>query len=164
MKIALAYASKYGAVKEIAQLIQKDIDLVLIDLKKEKICVSDYDVIIIGTSVYAGMMQKEVKQLIHEQSTLLDKKVFMFLSGLNKDDTKKVIVENVGETFYQNIICANCLGGKLDFSKMNFMEKTMIKAINKKAKIIAHIPKDECVDLLDHVRIASFIRSIQAIL
>lgn len=100
MKEILLYASKYGAAKELAKRIEKGTQVKAVDIKEFHGSIEDYDKIIIGSSVYAGMMRKEIKTFIKEhEEQLNNKRVYVYLSALNKNDSKKVITENINEAF-----------------------------------------------------------------
>lgn len=162
MKEILLYASKYGAAKELAKRIEKGTQTKAVDIKEYHGSIEDYDKIIIGSSVYAGMMRKEIKTFIKEhEEQLKNKRVYVYLSALNKNDSKKVITENINEAFYEHLSYVDTLGGILDLSNMNMLEKGIIKMVNKKAHFYAKETKNKRIDLLDEQRIQKFIQMVK---
>lgn len=162
MNAIILYASKYGSTKTLAERMGKEMGCDVCDIKSYKGAIDAYDMVVFGANVYAGMLAKECKAFIKEnQNVLVDKKTAMFLCGLQKDTQEKVIRENLGEDFYKQLISADTLGGTLDFQKMNFMERQIIKAINKKTPMFELSKKNELVILLDEDRIKSFVGELK---
>lgn len=162
MRMILLYASKYGAAKELASKIANATQAEVMDIKGFHGSIEDYGDIIFGSSVYAGMMRKEVKKFIKEhEEQLKSKRVFVYLSALNKNDSRKVITENINEAFYEHLSYVDTLGGILDLSNMNMLEKGIIKMMNKKAHFYAKETKNKRIDLLDEQRIQKFIQMVK---
>lgn len=136
MSILLAYATKHGSTKEIADILSEKIssDIVKINLKNTpKPDISSYDVLIIGAPVYAGRIPKVVRNFIENYHKLLvEKKIFLYLSGMTPQDQ---LPENLFDLCYGEDIVSYAkskahLGGKFDFSKMNFFEKKIIQKVS----------------------------------
>lgn len=162
MKTLLVYATKYGASKRIAETLQEQLDCDVMEVTCFQGDLNEYDKIILGVSVYAGMLRKEMKEFIEKNIEELGKKqVYVYVSCMNKDEVKKVLIENLGDSFYQTLVYADGVGGILDFSKMNLMERQVLKMINKKASFIPNIQKNTVADLIDKNRIATFIEQVQ---
>lgn len=162
MKTIIIYASKYGATKQLAERIAEATQIKCIDIKDFHESIEDYDKLVFGSSVYAGMLRKEIKEFIKKHEELLcTKRVYMFMSGLNKEDSKKVLSENIGETFYESLSYVDTLGGVLDLPNLNFFEKNIIKMINKKAHFFPQGEHKKKIDLLDEQRILTFIQEVK---
>ncbi len=81
MKTLIAYGTKYGstekAAKRLAQLIGEDAQL--FNLKKDdlnSLNLYDYEAVAIGGSIYAGNIQKQVKNFCEENmDVLLEKRL-----------------------------------------------------------------------------------------
>lgn len=167
MKGLILYHSKYGACEEIAAFISKEIidvdDCFNIDHFHGNI--ETYDFIIIGFSVYAGMLSKQCLTFIKEnEKILLKKPLYLFYSGINKesDNVEKVYTENLPTSIKEHATYYDCLGGRLNFPKMKFIEKSLIKMINKKANMVEKSQYHSNVNLIDYERINTFIREIQS--
>lgn len=92
MNILVAYASKYGFTKGIAEFIAEKIRLQGVDVEIQKVdSVSnprDYSVLVIGSSVYLGHWMKEASEFVlRNQDTLSRRPVWLFSSGPLCSDT-----------------------------------------------------------------------------
>ena len=84
--ILVAYASKYGATKEIAEKIgevlrQADLqaDVLPVDGIHD---ISPYQAVILGSAVYVGKWQKEAVEFLQTYENILaDRPVWLFSSG-----------------------------------------------------------------------------------
>jgi menaquinone-dependent protoporphyrinogen oxidase len=85
-KVLIAYGSKYGSTKEIAEKIGEaikgeglEVDVLSADKVKG---IGDYKGIIIGSAMYIGMWRKEVKNFVkNNEKDLAQKPVWIFTSG-----------------------------------------------------------------------------------
>lgn len=135
-KVLIAYATKHGCTEECARILsgKMNADTDLLNLKENKnIDIRAYDKIIIGGSIYAGRIMKEVKDFcVKNESELKNKKLGLFICGMSEGDTAKQQVE---ASFPQELVNAalakESFGGKIIFGKMNFIEKKIIKAVAK---------------------------------
>lgn len=161
MKTTIYYASKYGATKSVANYIAEQLHAPCKAITKEQTI--EGDCIILGASVYAGMLSKECKAFWNQhKSKLKDKQVYMFICSMNADTVPQVIKENLGHdasAMFKEIIA---VGGKFDFSKMHFMERIIIKLINKKAKFASKIKKDMLIDQIQYQKVNELIEKVIA--
>jgi len=161
MKIAVVYKSKYGATKQYAEWIAKELDCSIFeysDIKPEK---RDYDLIIYGGSLFAGMISgvglaKKCKNAI------------VFTVGLTDPNQK----------YLDEVIKNNSLGalqffyfrGALDDSILSFPHKLGMKILrgmlgkkkekteNEKVlldsagKPVSFMNKDSIKPLIDYVK------------
>ena len=134
MKTLILYASKYGAAKEIAGRIAKKIDgAVIHDLKQGNIPpLSQFECVILGSSVYAGSIRKEAKAFLEKNAgELSGRKLGLFLSGFSPDnDFAKVFPPKVLQAAKAK---AN-LGGIFDPGKAGAAERFIIKMVMKQAE------------------------------
>lgn len=167
MKTLIAYGSKYGTAekcsKEIAKHITGQVDIV--DLKANKeIKLADYDKVIIGSSIYAGGLRKEVKAFYEKNKEILkDKKVAVFISCMAKENPEQYITNNFDKDFVNKLIGKCCCGGEYQFSKMNFFERAIVKKITqegaKKGICPATDGKADISDL-DYNQMKSFAKQV----
>jgi menaquinone-dependent protoporphyrinogen oxidase len=131
MKTLMIYSSKHGTTKECCYLVQEnlthDSQIISID-KSDTIDLSTVDNILIGSSVYAGKINKKLLTFINKNlAELKNKKLGVFLCcGVEKElDTyfnllPSELIENA-KLFY--------CGGKIDLEEHNFLVKFMLKKI-----------------------------------
>lgn len=86
MSILVAYASKHGATREIAERIAEKLSAAGLDIELQPIsAVSDmvgYDAAVIGSAAYFGSWLKEATAFVrHHQAHLADRPVWLFSSG-----------------------------------------------------------------------------------
>jgi menaquinone-dependent protoporphyrinogen oxidase len=109
-------------------------EVLAVDLKRDKILfdVRNYDFIIVGGSIHAGHIQGKIKQFIGKNyEILLKKKLGFFLCCWHDGETA---LEQFNEAFpeeLRNVSIANGIfGGEFLVSKMNFIERQIVKKVN----------------------------------
>ena len=164
MKIAILYGTKYGTTEKVAELISRLIenhnkndngltDVKLINLKEKDNVNLDFDVLIIGSSVYMGRIRKEVKNFLKKyKNTLIEKHIALFICGANEIEGIKQIDKVFPSEIVDHSIVTAFLGGELNLDKMNFFDskiaQLIIKGANKEFKI-------------DNVSIDEFVQKIK---
>lgn len=160
MKITIIYGSKYGATKNLANRFGDILSAEVYDAN-ETIDINDSDIIIFGSSVYAGGLNKSLKVWINShQEQLYSKRIFLFLCCLQTEEGNKVIRENLGEDFFSKLSYIECLGGVIDYSKMNFIEKRIINMINKKAQMFEYDKQTKIYNMVQEKRIQNFLQKV----
>ena len=146
MKIAILFGTKYGTTEKVSELILQSItnhnkediesfDVGIINLKEKKDINLDFDVFIIGSSVYMGGIRKEVKNFIKKyKDTLIEKHLALFICGVNEDEGIKQINKIFPPEIVDHCIATAFLGGELKLDKMNFVDKKIAQLIIKGAK------------------------------
>jgi menaquinone-dependent protoporphyrinogen oxidase len=140
-KILVAYATKYGSTKEIAEKIgdifkQESLQADVLPVKSVK-NLAGYKNVVLGVAMYMGMWRKEAVNFLKANEKLLsERKVWLFASGPSgKGDPaqllKGVIVPNGLKPVIDRIKPQNVAAfhGKLDPEKLKFMEKWIIKNV-----------------------------------
>ncbi len=135
MKTIILYATKYnGTTKLVTQLSSLiNGEVTLLNLKNNmSVDLSSFDNIIIGGSVYAGMIRKEVKSFIERNlETIKAKNYGLFICGMNKEEELKKQLDDVFDSILVNGASATAyLGGRFDFTQLNFLEKIIIKKVS----------------------------------
>ena len=139
MKTIILYATKHGAAAEIAQKIADKITgAVIVNLKEKEIpSLSDFDCVILGSSVYAGNILKEAKAfLAKNESVLLEKKIGLFLCGIGAEGKETYLNNNFSVNILQAAKSKKFLGGIFDPKKANGFERFIIKIVTKKSEYI----------------------------
>ncbi len=135
-KVLIAYATKHGCAAECAKALsgKMNTETDLWDLKEKKnIDLGAYDKIIVGGSIYAGRIMKEVRDFCAKNEDVLKgKKLGLFICGTAEGDTaKKQVESSFPQELLNNALAKESFGGKIQLSKMNFIEKKIIKAVAK---------------------------------
>lgn len=132
MKTIVIYKSKSGYTETYAKWISQALqcDLVKSDgLKTEELI--KYDTIIYGGGLYASMIAG-IKLLKNNFDSLKDKNLVVWATGLQPetDETNEIWNHNLRDPKYKSIKTFYLRGG-LDYNKLNFLNKTIIKALKK---------------------------------
>ncbi len=133
MKIAILYGSKYGATeacaKKIASEINGQVDLINI-LKKKTVDLGGYDAVLLGGAVYAGKMAGGVIQTI-KNLDLGDIPYGLIVCCMEEGKLEEVLRLNLGDELVDRAMIIEHLGHGLNFERMNFLVRSMIKKIAK---------------------------------
>ena len=154
MKTLILYATKYGATKEIAEKMASNLgDVTLHNLKEKNFPNLDtFDCIILGSSLYAGLVRKELKAFISENLSLLNqKKLGVFFSGMGSDSIDKNFTDNPPLASLEKVIAKGNLGGIYDPQRVKKMERFIYKMATKQS---------EYQSTVDDAKIASFVQKI----
>ena len=155
MKTLILYATKHGAAREVAQRIAKLIDgAVLHDLKQGDVpSLTEYDCIIIGGSVYAGMLRKEAKTFLAQNADALrDKRLGLFLCGMNATQEQEFFKANFSPDILQSAKAASFMGGIFDPKKAGAMGRFIVKVAAKQS---------EYIDSIDNKKIKQFAEAMR---
>jgi len=136
MKTLIVYASKHGSTKKCAIDLEKKIagEVTLCNLKKDNVTeLNDFDQIIIGGSIYMGRVRKEVMNFTKENLTeLTQKRVGLFICCMREKELAKEQIEAVfPKELLEISIVKDYFGGEFNFTKMNFLEKFIVKMVAK---------------------------------
>lgn len=136
MTTLVVYATKYGFTEQCAKVLAANLneEVRLINIANESINdISMYKKIIIGSPIYAGMLNKKVKKFCLENlGVLLNKKVGLFVTCSTAGKEAIVQMEKAfEENLYESAVAKNYFGGKIDLDKAGFFDKLIIKMVSK---------------------------------
>ncbi|HAN18146.1 MAG: hypothetical protein A2X13_04235 [Bacteroidetes bacterium GWC2_33_15] len=134
MDTAIIYATKHGCTEKCSQTLANELpaNTQLFNLETSDIInIDNYEVIILGGSIHAGMVNKTLKKYIEKNLALLsDKKIGLFLCCMEENDKA---IEQFNNAFPEKLrnraTAKGFFGGEFNFEKMNFIEKAIIKKI-----------------------------------
>lgn len=130
MDCLIAYSTTKGSTAECARLILQRLEgnAELADLKKREINPEPYNKIILGSSIYAGSIQKEMKNFCTKyEKILLTKQLGVYLTCLSEDEyvLQEYLEKNFSKKIAAHLSAFGGLGGAFYFSKINFFERKM---------------------------------------
>ena len=135
MKTLILYSSKYGFTKKCVDYLSSKIkgEIYIVNINDEKdINLGYYNNIIIGSPVYMGLINGDLKKYINENiDLLLTKKVYLFLSCGVLKNMDTYLKANFDEKFLNHIIISKCFGGELRLDKLSFIDKMIAKMASK---------------------------------
>ena len=139
MNSIIIYGSHYGTTKQYAEELSKRTNIKAISFKKFNQQINDYDNIIYLGALYAGGvlgMSKTLKKL----NNISNKKILIATVGLS-DPTDEVNKKNIRNNIKNQIpkeVLEKAkifhLRGGIDYSKLNFAHKTMMKLLYNAVK------------------------------
>ena len=132
MKIAVMYISKTGSTQLCAEYIASKLhDCSLFDLDREIPCLSDFDVLLIGSGVRMGKIYKPAKQVLNDNiETLIAKKTIIFLCNFYPETIQKTIRNSIPNRLINHAKIIKC-GGISPFSKPTNTEWLNCTEINE---------------------------------
>ena len=144
MSNIIIYGSHYGTTKQYAKELSRRTNIEAIFFKNVKE-INDYDNIIYLGGLYAGGvlgMSKTIKKL----NNIVNKKIIIVTVGLsdpmdevNKNNIRNNIKKQVTKEIFEKAKIFHLRGG-IDYSKLNFKHKTMMKLLYNAVK---NLPKEK---------------------
>jgi menaquinone-dependent protoporphyrinogen oxidase len=136
MKTLIAYVSKYGTTRECATRLQELLgpDAGLADLNEApKTDVSGYDLVVIGSPVYMGKIQKGARNFCKKNcARLLEKRVAFFVCGFSeKDQAMKCLAGQVPEELLNKAAAIGHFGGEVRPEKAKFIDKVFLEKVQQ---------------------------------
>ncbi len=156
MSTLIAYVTKHGTVKKcvdkIAYALSGKVDQV--NLKKDpKVDLAPYDRVVIGGSIHAGRIQKQIKHFCErELDHLKQKRLGLFICCMEEGDKAHQQFKAAYPDELINTAAAKGLfGGEFLFDQMNFLEKYFTKKIAKIDSSVSKLKEDNITKFIDEV-------------
>lgn len=138
MSNIIIYGSHYGTTKQYAEELSKRTNIEAISFENVKE-INDYNNIIYLGGLYAGGvlgMSKTIKKM----NTISNKKIIIVTVGLsdpidevNKKNIRDNIKRQIPKEFFEKTKIFHLRGG-IDYSRLNFVHKTMMKLLYNSVK------------------------------
>jgi len=133
LETIIAYSSTHGSAAECAGWLAQAISgAEAIDLKKRTVDPSPYDCVILGSSVYGGQIQQELRTYCKKYlGILLQKPLGIYLTCLTREkpEIRQYLKNGFPPELVDHMTAFCAPGGAIYFSKMNFLERGVSKAI-----------------------------------
>ncbi|MBP2651722.1 MAG: flavodoxin [Firmicutes bacterium] len=152
MSTLIIYATKYGFTQKCAEMIAQglteNVDVCNIKLAGQP-DLSPYDKVIVGSSVYAGRIRKEIRQFCTaKREKLKSKKLAFFICGMAENQAQAQITTAFPQELLSIASAAEFFGGQYKFDKMNFLERIIIKQISGSTKDVSRLNSDNINKLI----------------
>jgi menaquinone-dependent protoporphyrinogen oxidase len=133
MRTLIAWTGKSGTTAEVVKKMAGELgeETVTVNLRKESMPdPSDFERVIIGGSIYAGSIHKNLKAFCekHEEA-MLSRPLGIFLCALSGDDTTEKLDCNFPARLLEHAWIKEWLGGRFIFAEHNFIIRAMMKKI-----------------------------------
>ncbi len=149
MKTLIAYCSRHGSAKKIANLLLMEIHpgpICMIDLVKDPFPkdLNKYDQIIVGGSIHFGNIQPGVKEFCHVfHKELMTKRLGLFMCYMLEDRAEEEFNNAFDEDLRNHAFALGYFGGELLIDKMNFIEKFVVHNIMKEKDTVFRLNEFE---------------------
>jgi len=135
MKTLIIYASTYGytqqMVNKMVQESDQHFDYINI-VENKNIDLSKYDSLILGSSIYVGQINKDLKNFILEnQAVIMTKKLGIFLACGFENQFNTHINNNFSVELINHASTIVNLGGEIKKEKLNFGHKILVKMVEQ---------------------------------
>ena len=165
MKGIIIYKGRYGATKQYAEWLGEELKIPAFSAENVKEEISDYDFLIIGSSVYIGKL--EIRNWLKRNlQSISKKKIFFFqVSATPPDETEKLesyLESAISKEMRQKMeICF--LPGKFDIKSMSWMDRFLLRMgarltkdpVAKKEMLTEynHVRKENLANLIEKVKL-----------
>lgn len=143
MSTLIVYMTRHGCAAKAAAMLEARLEgeVKVADLKKDKkISPGPYSTVIVGGSIHAGMVQRKIKKFCRDNmDLLLARRLGLFLCCMEEGEkARKQFEDAFPPELRSHAIATGLFGGEFDFSKMNFLEKKIIRNV---AEITENVSK-----------------------
>lgn len=136
MRSLIVYCSSHGTTEKAVHLVAKqlkgEVETFNLQDKNKKVDLDTYDIIMVGGSIHAGMIQRKVKKFISDHHDLLLKKQLgLFLCCMYEGEVaKQQFTNSFPADLREHARAEGLFGGEFLISEMNFLEKMIIKKVS----------------------------------
>ena len=133
MKTLIIYASKTGTTEKCAKEINRQLkDSEMVNILNQNEDINKYDLIVIGTPIRMGMIDKKIKKfLINNIENLKSKKVAYFICCGFNENWKSYYEQNIPKDLLDTAIIYDTFGGEMDIQKQKGFDKFITKIVSK---------------------------------
>lgn len=128
MKGLIVYKGKYGATRQYADILSKELNLPVFTSIVTGGQLIEADYVLIGSAVYAGKLSLQ-SWLIRNQEWLKTKKLFFFIvcgtPGTDKEKTDKIIEDNIPRSLRNNPVFF--LKGRMIIRNLSWTDRLLLK-------------------------------------
>lgn len=155
MKTLIIYASKTTTTKKCANLLKEKLnDVDISNIKSLNIDINNYDLIIIGSPIRMGLIDKNIKKfLINNLDILKSKKAAYFICCGFKENYLKYFEQNFPQELLDRALIYDTFGGELDLENQKGFDKFIVKMVSK------NNPQKEDIKILTK-NIANFVNRL----
>lgn len=148
MQTLIVYVTQHGSTEKCAENLARRLagEVQTINLKKNRLPVlNDFETIIVGGSIHAGRIQKKIVRFCAEnRDLLLSKRLGLFLCCMEEGTkAEEQFAQAFPEDLRAHAIAKGLFGGAFDFTRMNWLEKAIIKKIAKIEDSVTKIKESE---------------------
>lgn len=164
MKILIIYGSKHGCAEKCSKILKGKLqgEVTIVHAKKGQVLdISLFNKIIIGGSIYAGRIQKEIIEFCSMNlNELKKKKIGLFICCMNKDNASMQLNSSFPTELLNMAVVKDNFGGEFLFEKMNVFERFIVKMVAKSDKGIPEVDGKSDISTILEENIVNFALSM----
>lgn len=147
LKTLIAYSTKHGATRRYAEELARRLSgpVTVVDLHKDSgTDISGFDQVVIGSSIYAGQVSKEVRDFCAlNLKALQQKRLGLFACCWQDGESARQQLRAAfpGE-LVSSAAVAESLGGDMNLAAMSFLERFVAKVIAKVKESASHYSEE----------------------
>ena len=130
-KIAIIYGGKTGTTKKCAVILKSLIPEAFVFSVNEDFKLDDYDVLVFGSSIRMGRLDKGIRKLIKRNSQVLKNKKTAFYVCHALPDYQKIIDDALPSWFKEQAVSLKSFGGEIHIDEAKGFTKLLIKFMLK---------------------------------
>jgi len=148
MHTLIIYVTRYGCTEYCSEVLARQLgrEVKTVNLKKNRLPdLGGFDTIIVGGSIHAGRIQGIIKRFCRNyHDCLMQKRLGLFLCCMEEGDrANEQFAQAFPEDLRNHAVVRGLFGGVIDFQKMNWLEKAIMKKIAKTDQNIMKIRESE---------------------
>jgi menaquinone-dependent protoporphyrinogen oxidase len=156
VRVLIAYRSRYGATESCARALAAKIssETVLHDLRvRSTPPVGDFDVVLIGGSIYGGRIQREVEPFCdRERQKLLSRNVGLFICCFYQGERGLAELASAFPPWLAaHAFARELFGGQLSLEKLSLLDRLLVRGLVRPAHDIRAIRPEAIERLAAHV-------------
>lgn len=135
MKKLIIYATKNGCTEKAVKLLQAKLTgaTKTVNITRERVSdLSQFDTVILGGPIYVGKIDKALYQfMVLHQGELITKRLGLFICAGEQDyeRSQKQLIDSFPKELYDTAIVKDAFGGELDYHKLSFTTKLMLRIV-----------------------------------
>jgi menaquinone-dependent protoporphyrinogen oxidase len=167
METLIVYATKHGCTASCARVLADKLadkaDLFQLGQGRD-IDLDSYGKVIIGGSIYAGRIQKEVSEVcLKNLAALQTKKLGLFICGMLTNMAQKQLEDAFPPALSAHAAAREFFGGEFRFGSMNFLERFLVKTIAKKDQNLSGLDLSKDVSTVSEECILRFAQRMNGV-
>lgn len=148
MKTLIVFATKHGCAEKCAARLGGHLggEVTAVDLRESgPIGLEDYDAVVVGGSIYAGKIQRQVKAFCEKNlEALKTKRLGLFICCMEEAKAQEEFAAAFPEELIKSAAAKGIFGGEITLEKMGAIERFIIKKVGKMSQSVSKID-DEAI-------------------
>lgn len=139
MKLAILYATRYGATREVAERIAAGVrdrggalqDVQLVEVTRGTEPLPEADVCLVGSPIYAGTIPRHLARYVDAHlDALVERRVGLFLSCLYEGSkAEQQLADNFPARLVAHSYGRYYVGGRIDFAGLRVLDRFIMKRV-----------------------------------